>query len=173
MLHRPARQPEARPSSLVDRNYALDAAACSGAIPSGHVLQQCQTLPTPNDSHLLTSCAGEPAADRALHDLNRVVINALHRPFKVAAVAYATKMARIIWAMLVTGECYRVRSAATPPRQKIAQPWIIDAARALTLQVRRGADYQQAPQRAVALLGDRARALAGWPPAMPRLRSRS
>ena len=29
------------------------------------------------------------------------------RPFKVAAVAYAAKMARIIWAMLVTGECYR------------------------------------------------------------------
>jgi len=30
------------------------------------------------------------------------------RPFKVAAVAYAAKMARIIWAMLVTGEFYRV-----------------------------------------------------------------
>jgi transposase len=30
------------------------------------------------------------------------------RPFKVAAVAYAAKMARIIWAMLVTGEHYRV-----------------------------------------------------------------
>jgi transposase len=29
------------------------------------------------------------------------------RPFKVAAVAYAAKMARIIWAMLVTGEFYR------------------------------------------------------------------
>jgi transposase len=29
------------------------------------------------------------------------------RPFKVAAVAYAAKMARIIWAMLVTGEVYR------------------------------------------------------------------
>jgi transposase len=29
------------------------------------------------------------------------------RPFKVAAVAYAAKMARIIWAMLVTGESYR------------------------------------------------------------------
>jgi len=29
------------------------------------------------------------------------------RPFKVAAVAYAAKMARIIWAMLVTGEHYR------------------------------------------------------------------
>jgi transposase len=29
------------------------------------------------------------------------------RPFKVAAVAYAAKMARIIWAMLVTGEPYR------------------------------------------------------------------
>ena len=37
------------------------------------------------------------------------------RPFKVAAVAYAAKMARIIWAMLVTGEFYRApnRSAAT------------------------------------------------------------
>jgi transposase len=36
------------------------------------------------------------------------------RPFKVAAVAYAAKMARIIWAMLVTGECYRGdRSALT------------------------------------------------------------
>ena len=29
------------------------------------------------------------------------------RPFKVAAVAYAAKMARIIWTMLVTGEPYR------------------------------------------------------------------
>jgi transposase len=36
------------------------------------------------------------------------------RPFKVAAVAYAAKMARIIWAMLITGECYRVRSAPKP-----------------------------------------------------------
>jgi transposase len=34
------------------------------------------------------------------------------RPFKVAAVAYAAKMARIIWAMLVTGEHYRGRGAA-------------------------------------------------------------
>jgi transposase len=31
----------------------------------------------------------------------------VRRPFKVAAVAYAAKMARIIWAMLVTGEFYR------------------------------------------------------------------
>ena len=29
------------------------------------------------------------------------------RPFKVVAMAYAAKMARIIWAMLVTGESYR------------------------------------------------------------------
>ena len=29
------------------------------------------------------------------------------RPFKVVAVAYAAKMARMIWAMLVTGEFYR------------------------------------------------------------------
>jgi len=37
------------------------------------------------------------------------------RPFKVAAVAYAARMAGIIWAMLVTGECYRGnRSAPTP-----------------------------------------------------------
>jgi transposase len=36
------------------------------------------------------------------------------RPFKVAAVAYAGKMARIIWAMLVTGESYRARSATKP-----------------------------------------------------------
>jgi transposase len=36
------------------------------------------------------------------------------RPFKVAAVAYAAKMARIIWAMLVTGESYRARSAPKP-----------------------------------------------------------
>jgi transposase len=33
------------------------------------------------------------------------------RPFKVAAVAYAAKMARIIWAMLVTGELYRASSS--------------------------------------------------------------
>jgi transposase len=30
------------------------------------------------------------------------------RPFRVAAVALAAKTARIIWAMLVAGECYRV-----------------------------------------------------------------
>jgi transposase len=36
------------------------------------------------------------------------------RPFKVAAAAYAGKMARIIWAMLVTGESYRARSASKP-----------------------------------------------------------
>jgi transposase len=36
------------------------------------------------------------------------------RPFKVAAVAYAAKMARIIWAMLVTGEFYRDGRAARP-----------------------------------------------------------
>jgi transposase len=34
------------------------------------------------------------------------------RPFKVAAVAYAAKMARIIWAMLVTGEHYRAPNRA-------------------------------------------------------------
>ena len=34
------------------------------------------------------------------------------RPFKVAAVALAAKTARIIWAMLVTGECYRVPASA-------------------------------------------------------------
>jgi transposase len=34
------------------------------------------------------------------------------RPFKVAAVAYAAKMARIIWAMLVSGEPYRPRGQA-------------------------------------------------------------
>jgi transposase len=38
------------------------------------------------------------------------------RPFKVAAVAYAAKMARIIWAMLVTGEFYR----AAGQRRKLA-----------------------------------------------------
>jgi transposase len=32
------------------------------------------------------------------------------RPFKVVAVAYAAKMARIIWAMLVSGEPYRSRT---------------------------------------------------------------
>jgi hypothetical protein len=36
------------------------------------------------------------------------------RPFKVAAVAYAAKLARMIWAMLVTGECYRVRDRSAP-----------------------------------------------------------
>jgi transposase len=36
------------------------------------------------------------------------------RPFKVAAVAYAAKMARIIWAMPVTGESYRTGSAPKP-----------------------------------------------------------
>jgi transposase len=40
------------------------------------------------------------ARDPWLHDL------LARRPFKVAAVAYAAKMARIIWAMLVTGEPY-------------------------------------------------------------------
>jgi transposase len=36
------------------------------------------------------------------------------RPFKVAAVAYAAKMARIVWAMLVSGEPYRPRHQARP-----------------------------------------------------------
>jgi transposase len=35
------------------------------------------------------------------------------RPFKVAAVAFA-KMARIVWAMLVSGEAYRSRGQARP-----------------------------------------------------------
>jgi transposase len=35
------------------------------------------------------------------------------RPFKVAAVAYAAKMARIIWAMLITGERYRASGRGT------------------------------------------------------------
>jgi transposase len=34
------------------------------------------------------------------------------RPFKVVAVAYAAKMARIVWAMLVSGEPYRPRGHA-------------------------------------------------------------
>jgi len=34
------------------------------------------------------------------------------RPFKVVAVAYAAKMARIVWAMLTTGEFYRPRGQA-------------------------------------------------------------
>jgi transposase len=36
------------------------------------------------------------------------------RPFKVVAVAYAAKMARIVWAMLTTGECYRPRATRSP-----------------------------------------------------------
>jgi transposase len=36
------------------------------------------------------------------------------RPFKIAAVAYAAEMARIIWAMLVTGENYRARGHSVP-----------------------------------------------------------
>jgi transposase len=40
------------------------------------------------------------------------------RPFKVVAVAYAAKMARIVWAMLISGEAYRprrqVHQAAAP-----------------------------------------------------------
>jgi transposase len=36
------------------------------------------------------------------------------RPVKVAEVAYAAKMARIIWAMLVTGEYYRARGQGVP-----------------------------------------------------------
>jgi transposase len=39
------------------------------------------------------------------------------RPFKVAAVAYAAKMARIIWAMLVTGDNYRARDRRARCRQ--------------------------------------------------------
>src|SRR3984885_15534244 len=34
------------------------------------------------------------------------------RPFKVVAVAYAAKMARIVWAMLTSGEFYRPRGQA-------------------------------------------------------------
>ena len=34
------------------------------------------------------------------------------RPFKVAAVALAARMARIVWALLVKGEDYRARVPA-------------------------------------------------------------
>lgn len=43
------------------------------------------------------------------------------RPFKVVAVAYAAKMARIVWAMLTSGECYRPRTQACGKRA-IAAP---------------------------------------------------
>src|SRR5204862_5559319 len=46
---------------------------------------------------------GADANDPWLRDLLE------RRPFKVVAVAYAAKMARIIWAMLVTGNNYRSR----------------------------------------------------------------
>ena len=36
------------------------------------------------------------------------------RPVKIAEVAYAAKMARIIWALLVTGEYYRPRGQSAP-----------------------------------------------------------
>jgi hypothetical protein len=36
------------------------------------------------------------------------------RSVKVAEVAYAAKMVRIIWAMLVTGEHYRTRGQSIP-----------------------------------------------------------
>ncbi len=42
------------------------------------------------------------------------------RPFKVAAVAYAAKMARIIWAMLVTGEFYRASNRCPKVSAKAA-----------------------------------------------------
>ncbi len=61
------------------------------------------------------------------------------RPFKVAAVAYAAKMARIIWAMLVTGEwlsCSQSRpqrvgagcslSPQHPPSRKRRERWATD-----------------------------------------------
>jgi transposase len=42
------------------------------------------------------------------------------RPFKVVAVAYAAKMARIVWAMLVSGEPYRPRGHARPAAAPLA-----------------------------------------------------
>jgi transposase len=42
------------------------------------------------------------------------------RPFKVVAVAYAAKMARIIWAMMITGECYRPARQACPAATQAA-----------------------------------------------------
>lgn len=42
------------------------------------------------------------------------------RPFKVAAVAFANKMARIIWALLVTGERYRAPSQCRRPPVQVA-----------------------------------------------------
>jgi transposase len=42
------------------------------------------------------------------------------RPFKVVAVAYAAKMARIVWAMLTTGECYRPRAQARSAIEALA-----------------------------------------------------
>jgi transposase len=37
-----------------------------------------------------------------------------HKPFKLAAVALANKLARIAWKLMVSGEPYRANSVAVP-----------------------------------------------------------
>jgi len=72
---------------------------------SGHISKQgdrtLRSLLTIGATAHLRVQRARGASDPWLRDL------LVRRPFKVVAVAYARKMARIIWAMLVTGECYR------------------------------------------------------------------
>jgi transposase len=79
---------------------------------SGHISKQgdrtLRSLLTIGATSHLRCQRARDANDPWLRDL------LARRPFKVAAVAYAAKMARIIWAMLVTGEYYRDRSSAMP-----------------------------------------------------------
>jgi hypothetical protein len=41
----------------------------------------------------------------------------------VVAIAVANKLARIIWAMMTTGEFYRPKSAGEPPRVLATLRW--------------------------------------------------
>ena len=87
---------------LTPRQFGTGGKARSGGISKQGDRSMRALLIVGATAHLKCECTREThARDPWLHAL------LARRPFKVVAVAYAAKMARIIWAMLVSGEPYR------------------------------------------------------------------
>jgi transposase len=88
---------------LTPRQFGTGGKQRSGAI-SKQGDRMLRTLLTLGAASYLRHERGRGARDPWLREL------LARRPFKVAAVALAAKNARIIWAMLVSGESYRARN---------------------------------------------------------------